>query len=366
MKLADVSISRPIFATMMISALVVLGLFSYGRLGVDLFPNIDLPIVTVSTTLRGASPEEIETSLTKQIEEAVNTISGIDELRSTSFEGLSQVIVTFVLEKDADVGAQEVRDAVGRVLADLPQGTDPPVIQKFDPGAAPVMSIAVSGALPLREITEIAKKRIKEPLETIKGVGKISMVGGREREVHAVVNPMKLAAFKLSIKQVKEALQQQNIEVPGGRVEQSRRELVLRTMGRIESPKEFERVVIANVNGVPVRVRDIGRVEDAEEEPRSLARLDGTSAVSLIVQKQSGMNTVEVIQRVKEDLADLKAALPPGVSAKVVRDQSEFILGSVHTVQEHLVLGAILASVVVLLFMGSFRSTLIAAVAIRM
>ncbi|MBK6881191.1 MAG: efflux RND transporter permease subunit [Elusimicrobia bacterium] len=364
MKLADVSISRPIFATMMISALVVLGLFSYGRLGVDLFPNIDLPIVTVSTTLRGASPEEIETSLTKQIEEAVNTISGIDELRSTSFEGLSQVIVTFVLEKDADVGAQEVRDAVGRVLADLPQGTDPPVIQKFDPGAAPVMSIAVSGALPLREITEIAKKRIKEPLETIKGVGKISMVGGREREVHAVVNPMKLAAFKLSIKQVKEALQQQNIEVPGGRVEQSRRELVLRTMGRIESPKEFERVVIANVNGVPVRVRDIGRVEDAEEEPRSLARLDGTSAVSLIVQKQSGMNTVEVIQRVKEDLADLKAALPPGVSAKVVRDQSEFILGSVHTVQEHLVLGAILASVVVLLFMGSFRSTLIAAVAI--
>ncbi len=364
MKLADVSISRPIFATMMISALVVLGLFSYTRLGVDLFPNIDLPIVTISTTLRGASPEEIETSLTKQIEEAVNTISGIDELRSTSFEGLSQVIVTFVLEKDADVGAQEVRDAVGRVLAELPQGTDPPVIQKFDPGATPVMSIAVSGGMPLREITELAKKRIKEPLETIKGVGKITMVGGREREVHVIVNPMKLAAFKLSIKQVKESLEQQNIEVPGGRVEQGRRELVLRTMGRVETPSGFEKVVIANVNGVPVRVRDIGRVVDSEEEPRTLARLDGTSAVSLIVQKQSGMNTVEVIQRVKEDLEALKRALPPGVNARVIRDQSEFILGSVHTVQEHLVLGAILASLVVLLFMGSYRSTLIAAVAI--
>ncbi|TXH29872.1 MAG: efflux RND transporter permease subunit [Elusimicrobia bacterium] len=364
MKLADVSISRPIFATMMIAALVVLGVFSYGRLGVDLFPNIDLPIVTVTTTLRGASPEEIETSVTKPLEEAVNTISGIDELRSTSFEGLSQVIVTFVLEKDADVGAQEVRDAVGRVLAELPQGTDPPVIQKFDPGAAPVMSIAVSGELPLREITELAKKRVKEPLETIKGVGKISMVGGREREVHAVINPMKLAAYKLSIKQVKDALQQQNIEVPGGRVQQSQKEFVLRTMGRIETPEDFGKVVIAGVNGVPVRLRDVGRVEDAEEEARSLARLDGTTAVSLIVQKQSGTNTVDVISRVKEDLADIAGGLPPGVRVSVVRDQSGFILGSVHTVQEHLVLGALLASAVVLLFMGSFRSTVIAAVAI--
>ncbi len=364
MKLADVSIARPVFATMMVSALVVLGIFSYSRLGVDLFPNIDLPIVAVTTTLRGASPEEIETSLTKTIEEAVNTISGIDELRSTSFEGLSQVVVTFVLEKDADVGAQEVRDAVGRILAELPQGTDPPVIQKFDPGAAPVMSIAVSGGLPLREITEIAKKKIKEPLETIKGVGKITMVGGREREIHAVVNPMKLAAFKFSIKQVKEALQQQNIEAPGGRVDHGRRELVLRTMGRIETPGDFAKVVVANVNGVPVRLGDIGRVEDAEEEPRSLARLDGVSAVSLIVQKQSGMNTVEVIGRVKEDLEALKKGLPLGVTARVVRDQSDFILGSVHAVQEHLVLGAILASLVVFLFMGSLRSTLIAAVAI--
>jgi HAE1 family hydrophobic/amphiphilic exporter-1 len=224
MKLADISIRRPIFATMMIAALVVLGLFSFGRLGVDLFPNIDFPIVTITTTLKGASPEEVETSLTKPIEEAVNTISGIDELRSTSFEGLSQVIVTFVLEKNADVGAQEVRDAVSRVIGDLPQGTDPPVIQKFDPGASPVLSIAVNANRPLRDITELARKLIKEPLETLKGVGRITMVGGREREIHVVVDAAKLTALGLSIHQVKDALKQQNIEVPGGRVDQDSRD----------------------------------------------------------------------------------------------------------------------------------------------
>ncbi|MBL0057995.1 MAG: efflux RND transporter permease subunit [Elusimicrobia bacterium] len=364
MKLADISIRRPVFATMMIAALVVLGLFSFGRLGVDLFPNIDFPIVTVSTTLKGASPEEVETSLTKPIEEAVNTISGIDELRSTSFEGLSQVIVTFVLEKNADVGAQEVRDAVSRVLRNLPQGTDPPVIQKFDPGASPVLSIAVSAHRPLREITELARKQIKEPLETLKGVGRITLVGGREREIHVVVDAQKLAALSLSVQQVKDALKQQNIEVPGGRVDQNRRELILRTMGRIESPEDFGDIIVANRGGVPLRVRDVARVEDTEEEPRTMARLDGAPTVSLVVQKQSGANTVEVIRNVKDALADLRGTLPAGLSARLVRDQSGFILSSVRTVEEHLILGAILASLVVLLFMGDWRSTLIASLAI--
>jgi hydrophobic/amphiphilic exporter-1 (mainly G- bacteria), HAE1 family len=363
-KLADVSIRRPIFATMMIAALVVLGIFSYMRLGVDLFPNIDIPIVTVSTTLKGASPEEIESSITKPIEEGVNTISGIDYVRSINYEGLSMVVVMFVLEKNVDVASQEVRDAVNRVLKDLPLGTEPPVVQKLDFASAPVVSIAVSGNRPLREITDVAKKKLKEPLETISGVGKITMVGGREREIHVVVNPLKLASFNLSIKQVKDALIQQNIEIPGGRVEQGSRELVLRTMGRIESPQDFEKIIITNVNGVPVRIRDVGRAEDTEEEPRTLARLDGTPAISLVVQKQSGTNTVEVIQRVKEALEGLRPTLPAGINAKVVRDQSDFILGSVHTVQEHLILGAILASLAVLIFMGSLRSTFIASVAI--
>jgi HAE1 family hydrophobic/amphiphilic exporter-1 len=364
MNLADVSIKRPVFATMMVMALVVLGAFSYFRLGVDLYPNVDFPIVTVNTKLRGASPEEIETSITKPIEEAVNTISGIDEVNSTSFEGLSQVIVTFKLEKNVDVAAQEVRDKVNGVISDLPQGTDTPVVQKFDPGATPVMSVVVSGRAPLREITQIAKKKIKEPLETISGVGRIVMIGGREREIHIVVNPQKLASYKLSIKQVKDALAEQNIETPGGRVDQGSRELVLRTMGRIDRPEDFEKVVIANVGGVPVRVRDIGRAEDTEQEARTLARLDGVQSVDLSVQKQSGSNTVAVIEKVKEELAELQTRLPPGFTVRVTRDQSDFINGSVDTVQEHLILGSILAALVVLLFMGSVRSTLIASLAI--
>jgi hydrophobic/amphiphilic exporter-1 (mainly G- bacteria), HAE1 family len=363
-KLADLCIRRPVFAVMMIAALVVLGLKSYSRLGLDLFPNVDFPFVIIQTTLKGASPEEIETAITKPIEEAVNTVSGIEDLQSTSFEGLSQVFVTFVLEKNSDVAAQDVRDAVNRILRQLPQGTDPPVIQKFDPGASPVMSISVSGQRPLRDLTEIAKKKLKEPLEGLRGVGKITMVGGREREIHVIVNPMKMGAFKLSSLKVKESLQQQNIEIPGGRVEQGRKELVLRTLGRVPSPADFEKVIVANVLGVPVRIRDIGRVEDTEEEPRTLARLDGRPAISLVVQKQSGMNTVDVINTVKEALKGLAQDLPPGVSAEVTRDQSEFIVASVRTVQEHLILGALLASLAVLFFLGNLRPTLIASLSI--
>lgn len=364
MKLADVSIQRPVFTLMMVLALVVLGLFSYSRLGVDQYPNIDFPYVIINTTLKGAGVEEMETSVTKLIEEAVNTISGIEDLTAYSFEGLSQVIVSFDIDKDPDVAAQEVRDNVNRILRDFPEGTDPPVIQKLDPGATPVMSIAVRGALPLREITNLAKKKIKEPLETTKGVGRISLVGGREREIHVVIDPLKMAAYRLTVQQIKDALRQQNVELPGGRVDQQRRELVLRTLGRIEKPEDFQKIIIANVNGVPIRVRDVGRVEDTEEEPRSLARLDGQTAVSLTVQKQSGTNTVEVIRLVKAKLEELRPGLPSGVTAEVVRDQSDFIVASVHSVQEHLILGAILASLMVLLFMGDLRSTLIASLSI--
>ncbi|HAM35740.1 MAG TPA: AcrB/AcrD/AcrF family protein [Elusimicrobia bacterium] len=364
MKIADICIKRPVFTTMMMCALVVVGIFSYRRLGLDLFPNIDLPFVIVSTTLAGSGPEEIETSITKPIEEAVNTISGIDNLKATSYEGLSQVFISFVLEKDIDVASQEVRDAVSRVQRDLPEGTDPPVVQKFDPGSMPVMSVAVSGDMPIRELTFIAKKQVKERLESVDGVGKISIIGGREREIHIVLNPLKMASFRLTVSRVKDALKQQNIEIPGGRVEQERREFVLRTMGRIEKPADFEKVVVATVNGVPVRIRDIGRAEDSAQDARSLARLDGKEAVSLIVQKQSGVNTVEVIERVKERLAEIKPTLPAGVRVDIIRDMSEFILGSVRSVEEHLVLGAILAALAVLLFMGAARPTLIAAMAI--
>ena len=364
MKLADLCIKRPVFTTMMMAALVVLGAFSFRRLGLDFFPNIDLPFVIVSTTLAGAGPEEIETSITKRVEEAVNTISGIDSLKATSFEGLSQVMISFVLEKNVDVASQEVRDAISRIQRDLPDGTDPPVVQKFDPGSIPVMSIAVSGERPLRELTFIARKQVKELLESVSGVGKVSIVGGREREIHIVLNPLKMASFSITANKVKDALKQQNIEIPGGRVESARREFVLRTMGRIEKPSDFDKVVVAVVKGVPVRIQDIGRAEDTAEEARSLARFDGKEAVSLIVQKQSGMNTVEVIAKVKARLDEIRPTLPPGIEARVIRDMSGFILASVHNVEEHLILGSILAALAVLVFMGAARPTLIAACAI--
>ncbi|MBI4669619.1 MAG: Flp pilus assembly complex ATPase component TadA, partial [Elusimicrobia bacterium] len=364
MKLSEICIKRPVFATMLVMALVVLGLFSYPRLGLDLFPNIEFPFVVVTTVLPGAGPEEVETSVTKPIEEAVNTISGIENLKSTSFEGLSQILIQFVLEKNAAVAAQEVQDKVNLILRDLPQGTDPPVVEKFDPGAIPIMSVAVYGSKSLIELTQITKKKVKENIETVNGVGTVQVVGGREREIHVVVNPLKLSALNLSIKQVKDALREQNIEIPGGRVENGRREWVLRTLGRIRSASDFEKVVVTEINGVPVRIADIGRVEDTGQEMRTFARLDGRQCVSLVILKQSGTNTVEVVKQVKKRLSEITPLLPDGVLLEVIRDQSSFIEKSVATVEEHIVLGGVFAALIVLLFMGNLRATLIAAVAI--
>ncbi|MGW8256263.1 MAG: efflux RND transporter permease subunit, partial [Thermoguttaceae bacterium] len=253
---------------MLVSAPIVLGAISYMKLGVDLLPNVELPIVTVTTTLKGASVEEMETSVTKPLEEIINTVSGIDELRSTTKEGISQIVVSFVVEKNRDVAAQEVRDKVSTVLSQLPVGTDSPIIDKFDINAAPVMTIAVSGNRPMQEITEIARKQIKENLESLSGVGAVILVGGRQRAINVYIDTDKLASYNLSIEDVRLALIRQNLELPGGRVDQGRRELVLRTMGRVENPRGFLELIVANQHGYPVRIKDVGRVEDTFEEPR--------------------------------------------------------------------------------------------------
>jgi len=364
MSLADLCIKRPVFATMLIMALVVLGLFSYAGLGVDLYPNVDLPTVTVTTALKGASTEEMETSVTKPIEEIINTIEGIDELRSVTKEGLSTIIVQFVLEKNGEVAAQDVRDKVSTILSQLPVGTDPPVIEKFDIDARPVMRIAVSGKRHLREVTEIARKQIKEDIEALRGVGAVIMIGGQERAINIYVDPDKLAAYNIPVSQVKRALQAQNVELPGGRVDQDRRELVLRTMGRIGRAEDFNDLIVANFWGRPITIRDIGTVENSTVEPRSLARLDGQNAVQLTVRKQSGTNTVEVVDRVKARLKELRSILPPDIRTEVISDQSRFIKASIEEIKLHLLLGAILVASTVLLFMHNWRSTLIASIAI--
>ncbi|HEY4759822.1 MAG TPA: efflux RND transporter permease subunit, partial [Thermoguttaceae bacterium] len=364
MTIWDLCIKRPVFTVMLVSAPIVLGVISYMRLGVDLLPNVELPVVTVTTTLKGASVEEMESSVTKPLEEIINTVSGIDELRSTTKEGLSQITVLFVIEKNRDVAAQEVRDKVSTVLSRLPVGTDPPIIDKFDLNAAPVMTIAISGKRPMQEITEIARKQIKENLEGLSGVGAVIFVGGRQRAINVYIDTDKLTSYNLSVEDVRQALISQNLELPGGRVDQGDRELVLRTMGRVENAEGFLNLIVANQNGYPVRIKDIGRVEDTFEEPRGLARLDGENAVSLIVQKQSGSNTVAVVETGKKRLAELKQVLPKDINTFVVKDQSVFIVRSFEEVEFHLIIAAILVAITIMIFIQDWRTTIIASLAI--
>jgi hydrophobic/amphiphilic exporter-1 (mainly G- bacteria), HAE1 family len=366
MSMVDLCVRRPVFATMLIVALVVLGLASYRDLGLDIFPKVDIPTVTVTTRLPGASPEEVESQVTKRIEEVVNTISGIDELRSTTIEGQSQVFVSFILDRDIESAAQDVREKVATILSQLPQGTEAPVIEKFDFDAAPVLALVVSGRRAPREITELADKRIKRALEGVKDIGAVTLVGQRKREIQVAVDPNRLAAYGLSIQQVQTALQRQNVELPGGRLTGEGREEGLRTLGRVTAVDDFETIVVAEGPRGPVRVRDVAQVLDAEEEPRTLSRLDGNNAVSLLVRKQSGTNTVAVVDRVKARLGELHQTLPPDVTIGVVRDQSRFIKRALGEVQHHLVLGAFLASLIVWVFLGwrNWRPALIAAVSI--
>jgi HAE1 family hydrophobic/amphiphilic exporter-1 len=363
-KLAEICIKRPVFATMLVMALVVLGLDSYRKLGVDLFPKIDLPVVTVTTTLRGAAPEEVETQVSKRIEEAVNTISGIDDLRSTSAEGISIVAVQFMLDKDPEVGAQEIRDKINRILPDLPKDADPPVIEKVATDASPILNVAVSSPRDLRETTKMVDDKIKKNIESLRGVGQVRFVGDRQRQIQVWLDGEKLYSYNLNVEQVRSALAAQNVEIPGGRVDQGARELSLRTMGRVVDPRDFERIIVATVGGRPVRVSDIGHVVDGFEEPRSLARLNGTPGVVLEVRKQAGTNTLEVIESIKARIGELQKTLPPDFQITYTRDQSKFIADSFHAVQEHLILGGILAALIVFIFLRNWRTTLIAGVAI--
>jgi len=362
--LAALCIRRPVFATVLILALVVIGVVAYFTLGVDRFPKVDFPTITVTTRLIGASPEDIETEITDKIEESINTISGIDQLISTSSEGTSQVIVSFELDKNGDVAAQEVRDKVNAVLAQLPKEADPPIIQKIDPDATPILFIALSGPAPIREITEFADKTLKRQIESINGVGQALIVGGRPRQINVVTDSARLSAVGLTVADVVRTLQTQNVQVPGGEVEQGIRDLTLRTYGRVDKPAQFGDLAIVNRNGYAVKVSDIAAIDDGTAEAESIASVDGKAAVVLQVRKQSGTNTIEVIDRLKERVAQLRAQLPKGWKMALVRDQSEYIVAAVDAVKEHLIVGSLLAAATVLLFLRRFRLTMIAAVAI--
>lgn len=363
-KLAELCVRRPVFATMLIMTLMVLGVFSYNRLTVERFPRVEFPTITITTRLQGAAPQEVETEITDKIEEAVNTISGIEELRSTSAEGVSLVFVTFDLDRNLDAAAQDVRDKINTIIPELPQTIDQPTVEKLDPDATPIMTISLASNRSVREITEYADKVLRRQIESVNGVGQVQILGGRARQVNVFLDGDKLRAYNLTVANVSQALQAQNLEVPGGRIEQTDRTLTLRTLGRLKTPADFNNIVVANRNGYPIKISDLGHTEDGVEDELTAGRLNDTPALLLNVRRQSGTNTVDVVDAIKERLEEVRKALPPGYSVQVVRDQSVFILASFHAIREHLIIGSILAALVVLLFMQNVRATIISAIAI--
>jgi hydrophobic/amphiphilic exporter-1 (mainly G- bacteria), HAE1 family len=362
--LAALCVRRPVFAWVLVLSLTVVGLFAFGRLGVDRFPNVDIPTISVTTRLPGAAPEQIETEVTDKVEEVVNTISGIDTLTSTSSEGISQVVVSFKLEKNADIAAQEVRDRMNRVIPQLPRTVLQPTVEKLDFTAAPVITVAVTADKPVRDITEFADRVLRRRLESSDGVGQVVVIGGRSRQLNVWLDTALLRAQKLSVNDVARALQSQNADIPGGRMDQGAQSVTLRTRGRIESIDAFNDVVLREVAGHPIRLGDVARVEDGMAEPRTQASVNGEATVLLQIRKQSGTNTVEVANNVKQRLKDLEAILPAGYQLRIVRDEAQFIEASIASVQEHLIVGSLLAAIVVWLFLGNFRSTVIAAISI--
>jgi hydrophobic/amphiphilic exporter-1 (mainly G- bacteria), HAE1 family len=363
-KLAAICIDRPVFAAMLVLSLVVVGAASYFRLGIDRFPRVDLPQIAVRTALPGASVEETEVRISQPIEEAMNTVEGVTELRSVTGAGTSNVFAVFDLDRDIDVAAQDVRDRIGPVMRQLPEDTLDPFVAKSNADSAEALSVAVAGNLSVRELTEVADKIVRPRIERSTGVGEVSIFGGLERAINIWVDADRLAAHRLPISEVQSALERQNQDAPGGNVTAGATERILRTAGRITVPDDFNDLVIRTVNGVPLRIRDIGRAEDGTKEQRTLARLNGVPTVVLEVRGQIGANTIEVIDSVKGNLALAQSELPPGVRLEIIRDQSRYIEAALHEIDKHLVLGSILACLVVFAFMRNWRSTLIAAVAI--
>ena len=362
--LAAICVKRPVFALMLVTAFVVAGVVAFPQLGVDRFPNMDMPTIFVRTLYTGAAGSEVESEVTSVIEDAVATVAGIEELRSISRDGQSFVLVTFSLDRNVDAATQDVRDAVASILNRLPPDIDPPVVQKRDLDSSPILTLAVSGPRTSRELYVLADLYVKNVIESSRGVGEVFVAGAADRAVQVRIDARKLAAHNLSILQVREALVRQNAEVPGGRMEEGVRERALRTMGRVEHSRDFPDLVITSVNGTPVRLSDLGEVVDGTKEVRTMARLNGQPAVLLTVQRQSGENTVAVIDGVKDMLPRCRELLPPDVEVQVIQDQSRYIVSALHEIERHLVSGSILACITVLFFMRSWRSTVIAAVAI--
>src|SRR3954471_20446289 len=365
--LSELCVRRPVFATMLVMSLVVLGVFSFRDLGVDLFPKADPATVNVNLRLPGASPDEMTTAVVMPMENALSGISGIDQLQAeVQANGTARITLRFLLDRDLDDAANNVREKVAGAMKNVPPELLPPVIQKADPDADPVMSIVLSSkGMSLRALTEIADKTVKRNLESVDGVADVSMNGGQAREVHVVVDVEKLTARGLSIDQVRDAIQKENVETPGGTLEQGKWEVGLRTLGRVEAADQFNDIIVATVNSTPIRIRDIGYAEDSVARVlTSLFNIDGSPAVQLDVRRASGENTIKVIEAIKQKLGPVRQQLPRGVNLTATSDDSKFIYASIESLEEHLLWGSLLAALVVMFFIRNVRAVLIAALAI--
>ena len=362
--LAEICVHRPVFASVIVMFLTVVGGFSFFTLGVDRFPKIDLPTISISTSNPGAAPAEMETEVTDQVEGAVNTVPGIDEMRSNSSKGSSNVTITFNLEKNPDQAFQEVQQKVSTVINRLPETADPPVVRKSDPDSTPILMYSVSAPRNVVELNDLAENLIEKRIESADGVGEVGIFGGRQRQIKIYIDPNKLRAYNLSVTDVTNAVSAQNQELPSGTLIEGQKTVGLRTMSKLTSVDQFNDIVIATKNGFPIKVRDIGRVYDGGADATSAASLDGVQCVSVYIRKQSGSNTVAVIKNVKDRMDQIIPTLPKDIKIATIRDQSEFIENSLHAIEEHLILGGVFAAVVVFLFLWNIRTTIIAALAI--
>jgi HAE1 family hydrophobic/amphiphilic exporter-1 len=362
--LSDLSLKKPVFATVIILALVSLGIVSYISLNINDLPDIDIPYVTVAIADPGVAPAQMETDVTKKVEDAVGQISGVQHITSYSDEGLSQVLIEFTLETPPDQATQNVRDKVGAIRGDLPQQIQEPVISKFDLNSQPIISLAVSGRLPLQEMTTLVEDVVKPRLEKIDGVGQITTYGEETREIQINLDKDKLAAYGITTTDVLNNLENQNMDVSGGQLSSGRNEVTIRTAGKIDNVEQFRDLPVARQNGTQLYVKDIADVEDGIKDQDSLARFDGQPAIGIDLAKQSDSNTVSVADEAKQAVAELKQQLPPGTAIDVVRDNSVDIRDSVNDVIRTIFEGSLLAILVVFLFLKDWRSTLISAVAL--
>jgi hydrophobic/amphiphilic exporter-1 (mainly G- bacteria), HAE1 family len=363
--LAKISVQRPVFAAVIILALCVTGIYSFFQLGLDQNPNVDIPTITVTTTLAGTSAEEMDTAVTEEIEKQVNTISGIDNISSVSSEGISTVTIAFLLNKSSDIAFTEVQAKVNLAIPNLPTGIDQPSIQKFSTDSTPIINFTLTApGETIRNLSEYADKTLRPQLESLNGVGEASIVGGRLRQINVTLDPNRLRAYDLNPVAVRTAISTQNVDLPSGAMEHGATRVSVRTEGRFSSVAALQSMVVAQHDGQSVFLRDVADVEDSQKEAETVARLNGKQSVLVQIKKQNGANTIQVINDVKERLAELTPRLPSGYKIQITSDNSIFIEASVHTVEEHLMLGSLLAVLVVLFFLRDWRSTLISALAI--